>query len=595
MMSSLTRFEHPCRTLSSTTMAALLFAIAAQTNPSPLRIGQTFLAAATDPAEGSAGWALVSHGVGEKMFTVNSKDEVVPQLAKSANRTAANSWVVTLKSGRFFSDGSPVTAADVATSLGRTNQENNAAQSSCGIMTFTVQGELTLTITTTIPTPIMHSVLAEWAFVVYKSLSTGMVFTGPYAIESLGPDELNAVANKYYPGYSACQRLPLVIKKYSSGPAVTNALSSGEIHLGFNLPSGSASQLNWLEDVTAKSFSVGYQYMMFFNTARATLSDVNVRKALALAVDRHALSQATHPAGMPATTVAEAVATGPFPANTPWGSAHPRLTTNATQAAEMLEAAGWNLNNDGIRVKSGVQLRVDLVYYTFRSDLVAMAPLIKEQLEAVGANVTVRVDDSGNYMEGAGFDLLLWAQNTLPAGDPNWFLETFFYSQAAPILGSWTAQNFASYNSANIDGALDALRSAEGAARATAASDAHTIILNEAPATFLTSPTWHVGVRGRLSSYTPWGSDYYVVKSDMPDESATCSYSGVSQLGADKDDDDKIGLYVAIGVLSGVSAIALATAFIAHIVMQKTAPTAATSKSVDVISKTADVESVSSA
>lgn len=35
---------------------------------------------------------------------------------------------------------------------------------------------------------------------------------------------------------------------------------------GFNLPATSVAQLNWVEDVTVKTYAVGYQYMMFFNT-----------------------------------------------------------------------------------------------------------------------------------------------------------------------------------------------------------------------------------------------------------------------------------------------------------------------------------------
>ena len=506
---------------------------------------------------------MVSHGIGEKLWTVDSNDELVPQLATAAVRDSDNEWTITLASGRKFSDGSAVTAADVAASLGRTNTNNNAAQSSCGAMTFTAQGDTTLKITTSIPTPVMNSVLAEWAFVVYKTLSDDTrIFTGPYAIESLTSDSLSATPNEHYPNYSNGQRLPLVIQKYSSGAAVTAALSSGDIDLGFNLPSNSASELNWVEDVTAKSFAVGYQYMMFFNTQRSTLSDVNVRKALALAVDRHALSQATHPVGLSDAVITDAVATGPFPANTPWGSVHPKLTTDATQAASMLNSAGWVLDsNSGIRFKNGAALNVDLVYYTFRSDLVAMAPLIAAQLEGVGANVTVRVDDSGDYMQGAGFDLLLWAQHTLPAGDPNWFLETFFKSQSAPILGAWTAQNFAMHSSTAIDNALASLRNAEGSARASAASAAHDLLIDEVPATFLTSPTWHVGVRGRISSYQPWGSDYYVVKADMGDTLAGASSS-------DSSNNQTVGLYVAIA-LCAVMAVVAVGAIIAYMSLAK--------------------------
>ena len=169
-----------------------------------------------------------------------------------------------MKSGRHFSDGSPVTAADVAASLGRINRENNAARSSCGAMTFTATSKHTLTIETEIDTMVMHSVLGEWPFVPYKTLpGDKRVFTGPYAIESLEPRELNAVANAHYPDYARCKRAPLVIKKYDTGSEVTAALAKNEVHLGFNLPMESASQLNWISDTTAKSFSVGYQYMMF--------------------------------------------------------------------------------------------------------------------------------------------------------------------------------------------------------------------------------------------------------------------------------------------------------------------------------------------
>ena len=43
-------------------------------------------------------------------------------------------------------------------------------------------------------------------------------------------------------------------------------------------------------------------------------------------------------------------------------------------------------------------------------------------------------------------------------------------------------------------------------------------ILDEVPATFISSPTWHVGVSNRngMTNYEPWGSDYHVIKETMP-------------------------------------------------------------------------------
>ena len=59
-----------------------------------------------------------------------------------------------------------------------------------------------------------------------------------------------------------------------------------------------ALQLNWRHGVSVKSFPVGYQYMMFFNTQRAWASDVNVRRAVSLAIDRLQLALATAPPGL---------------------------------------------------------------------------------------------------------------------------------------------------------------------------------------------------------------------------------------------------------------------------------------------------------
>ena len=284
------------------------------------------------------------------------------------------------------------------------------------------------------------------------------------------------------------------------------------------------AQLNWVEDVTVKTYAVGYQYMMFFNSKNAHLADKRVRQALALIVDRPALARATAPPGMGAADVAASVATGPFPSNTVWGKDHPPLPTNTTEAARLLDEAGWLLVNN-VRTKNGVPLSLDLVYYNFRADLVTMAPIIKKQLARVGVQATVREDNTGKYMVdptctgtdcSQGFDLLLWAQNTLPSGDPNMFLQTFFKTQG-PQYGAWDSQNFAQLSSTTIDQAREDLGpAAQGDTRKNAAAAALNAILDEVPATFLTTATWHVGLGSRAKTYEPWGSDYHVIKTSMP-------------------------------------------------------------------------------
>ena len=69
----------------------------------------------------------------------------------------------------------------------------------------------------------------------------------------------------------------------------------------------------------------------------------------------------------------------------------------------------------------------------------------------------------------------MWAQNTLPAGDPKWFLNQFFHSggsdNSAYCGTGCKGNNFMNLDSAAVDSALDALSLAEGQARPARAGE----------------------------------------------------------------------------------------------------------------------------
>jgi len=554
--------------------------------------------AADDPAVGSAGWSLVSHGIGEKLFTLNSNDELVPSLASGIVRSG-NDWVLTLKPGRKFSDGTSITATYVRDALNRTNHLLSAAQTEVGNMTFVVQDALNLQISTTIPYN-LEVVLANWPFVIYKEgpsgdIETSRVFSGPYAIASTSLDAngaihivggiMDLVPNIHHPGASA--RVPMKIRRYATSQEVGTALQTGQIDLGFNLGPADVPLLNWHSGVEVKSFLSGYTYMAHFNTQRAALSDVNVRRALTLAIDRPALAAAIALNGLPSTLTAGMPATGAFPSSTIWGSIDRQPAFDMTQAEALLDAAGWIVDvGDGIRKKDGVNLALDIVYYTFRADLVTMAPLIQASYIALGIQATIRVNDVGNFMDGdgpdSGFDVLLWAQHTLPAGDPYWFLNTFFRS-SPPEFGNWGTKNFAQINSTTIDAALDAITTSSGEAWSTAVHTAHDAILDEYPVTFLSGGVWHAALNERMSSYEPWGSDYYIIKEDMP--ASICSVcTDLSALipvpppsppslppPPPPPSPVDTGAHVTIGVLAGVTFLVLISIVILYTINKKKA------------------------
>ena len=184
--------------------AMLSFALfsAAFATCKPIVVGQTFMAGSDDPTDGSTSWSLTSHGISEKLFTVDRDGDIVPQVAKEVNKVSEDPdvWEVTLKSGYKFSDGTAVDAEHVAKCLTELNTVNDAAKSTLGAMTVTAEGGK-VRIESERSTHVMDAVLAEWVFAIYYKNSDGdYVFTGPYAVENwVDGDHIGLVPNKHYP------------------------------------------------------------------------------------------------------------------------------------------------------------------------------------------------------------------------------------------------------------------------------------------------------------------------------------------------------------------------------------------------------------
>jgi peptide/nickel transport system substrate-binding protein len=475
----------------------------------PLVIGQTSLAGSIDPTAGSTGWALTSHGIAEKLFSVNKAGVIVPQLALSVRKmdSSMKIWEVMLKAGKKFSDGTLVTGKLVADALTQLNTQNSNARSTLGKMTIAHDG-LKLTITSEKATPAMEAVLAHWVFVVFHKPAGDYIFTGPFAVSKFTKgDKIDLIPNPHY--YRASERSQLVIKKYTNAQSLASALEAKQLDMAVHLDVNDAPKLRAMKNINVKSFAVGYQYMMFHNTAK--IVDQKVRKALDMALDRQALKQALK--GGKGTRSF-------FPEKTPYylqESKNPisqNLNADTSGAGKLLDEAGWVKNANGIRMKQSVPLTLKIVAYPQRAGLATMLPYVKQQLAALGITVTTTLtsgsswDELDKIMADKNFDMLMWAQHTLPNGDPASFLNSFFRSDGG--------SNHAGLKNSAVDGLINALATAEeGTARVAATEAAHKAVLEQVPVSILVTPEWHVGLSNRLNSYELWDSDYYTVHADL--------------------------------------------------------------------------------
>ena len=464
----------------------------------PIEVGATFLTRGVEPTKGSNGWALVSHGIGENLFTVDEDGALVPQLASKAERVDDVTWMITLAKGKFFSDGSPVTAEALAAGFTKVFADNKAALATGGKLSFEATSDLEMKVVTEKPVPRIQALFAEWPLIAFKPATDGAVFSGPYAVKSFKADSVvELVPNAYYAG--AEKRAPVNIRKFADAQAMTLALEAGALDLAFGLPSEAVARLKANPDVTVKSFPVGYQYFAWLNTGRPALADKKVRQALDLAFDRKELVAAIN-GGLPAT--------GAYASYFPFAGKDPR-PTDLEKAATLLDEAGWVKGDDGMRAKDGKPLSLLALTYPQRPDLVTMLPVIKAELARIGVAVETKiVDNITQALAGGDYDIALWAQHTAPSGDPAFFLNS--------MLTTGASMNQAKYASEDFDAIVAKFASVSDAEKRNAlALKAQAKLFEDVPISFLVSPVWYVGMSKRLENYQPWGSDYHVLRANI--------------------------------------------------------------------------------
>ena len=121
-----------------------------------------------------------------------------------------------------------------------------------------------------------------------------------------------------------------------------------------------------------------------FNTAHAPLDDVRVRRALAMSVDRDAISRKITLGYYPVTNVIQPRFSWAFdPAVREPGF-------DPAGADRLLDAAGWRRGPDGMRRRAGVPLRFTYVQFPESATGVRVAATVAAELRQRGIDVTVK-------------------------------------------------------------------------------------------------------------------------------------------------------------------------------------------------------------
>jgi peptide/nickel transport system substrate-binding protein len=311
----------------------------------------------------------------------------------------------TLKKGVTCSDGTPLTASDVASNINFIGNPKNAA-SRMGVW---VPPGATATADDTAGTVTVKSPVPD-AFLVRDVGSTQIVCGG--GLKNRGTLKNGADGTGLYKMTSSVpgSQYTLTLRKdYTWGPGGTTSSTTGlpatvTLKVVSNMTTAAnlllAGQANVAEIVGPDAQRLQAQKLysqnvvaplgeLWFNEKPGMPgADPAVRRALTQAVQLPQLSQVlTSGTGKPATGFV-APALSPCHGNTVSG-ALPAYDQAAAKAA--LDAAGWKAAAGGIRAKNGVKLTIPVYYPTsLGSGVTASAQFLQQAWSGLGAQVTLR-------------------------------------------------------------------------------------------------------------------------------------------------------------------------------------------------------------
>lgn len=480
----------------------------AQSDTPRLRVATQFLSSipAPDPRSQFHGWYTNFGGVSETLLGLDYEAKLVPRLAETIANKSPDTWVVTLRAGVLFHDGSPLDGAAVKASfdgIGKTEATSNARLLRLLDLAEVTADGMSVTFRTKRPNAAFPYALSEPSAAVVRPGTAAMpiIATGPFQFVSNDPNRRMVVRafDKYWGG--APKTRELVIDGIPDAQTARLALEAGNVDLVINYPETDFARLakaNSGQRFTAPTMRL---FFMAANTKSGPLADARIRQAVSLAIDRDVIVDVA--LGSVGGTRADNI----FPATmTDWVNPAVKFPYDPARAKALLAAAGATAGADGTMRVNGAPLVLKLGIYEGRAAFKPTSEIVQAMLQSVGIKVEIRrgeYEANNAALKAGELDLHLQAWGTAPQGDPGYFPETLLKSDAG--------LNDGRYANPALDALMDKVRvEFDPAARRRMVFEIQTIIAQDMPlfALFHTNQT-SVG-NGRVVGYRVHPAEAYM-------------------------------------------------------------------------------------
>ena len=379
----------------------------------------------------------------------------IPGLAESWSSEDGKTWTYTLREGLEWSDGTPITAEDVAYTINRSREEEwlNYTSSTANL-TAEARDDRTVVITSSVNDPKLpgltvyilpkHIYEKVDADAIGTYAATDDVASGPFQLKEWKKGQFwRMEANpNFWRGQVAIDEV--IYRVYRNADAMVAALKSGELDAAHEVPAATFPDLETTEGIVAvQGEQGGFDYLVLnsyagkpprdeskFSSPHPALLDLRFRQAIAHAIDKETLVERVYSGiGRPGTTMSPS-------ANPEWIpelSAEDTYDFDLDEAKQILDDAGYtDSNGDGIREYEGENIVLRYAIRTESEYSKPFASFITGWLKDIGIATTTKSYDDGQLIEVAGkgdFDLYVWGW--VPFVDPDPMLSYFQCSQVS--------------------------------------------------------------------------------------------------------------------------------------------------------------------
>jgi peptide/nickel transport system substrate-binding protein len=395
--------------------------------------------------------------------------KATPWLATSWAWTDSNKVLTfTIRQGVKFSDGTPMTAADVAFTFNLMKKYPTLDVNSVwSVLSSVVQQGNNVAFTFKAPAvPYFYYIADQVPIVpehVWSKISNPVTYadsnpvgTGAYTVQPCTSQNITYVANTHYwqPGEPKIAKV--LYPAFTSNDPANTYLSTGQAQWGSQFipniqavySSKSANNHYWFPPIANVS--------LIPNLTVAGLSDVHVRQAIAYAIDRNKVANIGEYGEEPGANQSDI----DVPTFSAWldssAAAQYNYGYDPAKAKQILVQDGYKLGSNGIFAKNGQQLSFSVINIGGYSDWVASMSVIQQQLKAVGIAITpdnLASNDFLSRLYNGNYQLAYYAQTGGPT--PYYEFRQWLYSANSAPIGKQASSDWERYSNPATDQLLN--------------------------------------------------------------------------------------------------------------------------------------------